>query len=781
MYIPTTFFSANGSTIVASGGTQGTFFSSSQLYGYNLFTTPGTASFIVSSGSVQNARLVIIGGGGGGMEGFDGTSADLAAGGGGAGGVYIDDKITIAPRTYSIVVGAGGGQGNTSFNPSVITAPTNGGSSSFSYPLYSTIGFGGGYGGYGGELSALDTSVRLLGGTGASGGGNAQFVNGNFINPSTAIQGNSGGFISQSVLGTATAYTATGGGGAGSGSQGITDAMADSGIGATAGGIGLQIPIYPINGNTASYFAGGGGAFGPGGSGGAGGSNKVQPGGSGSETYGGGGNAGGSNSGRNAQDGRGGLVYIEYPLYPVYYPNTMVSGGLTLWTSFNSLTGSSWYDISGNGNSGYVTGSAITVSNNSVPFNGINNMVWFTSSLNATPSSSMTLIWNGTFASSSINYDLFCKESFANGWDTIFSYPLNKIIFRDNGGQDVEASAIYQSIQKTVFAMTITNGSQKIYRNGVEVSTGTSGFNGFTSSNFPLVFGFNENTDASWFSGSMSDVLVYNRILNSSEILSVSNYLTQNVTRPSFTPVEPPIPSNGINIDYLLVGGGGGSAQYTGGGAGGYVSSSASFIFDSSSLYFDIVVGKSGSVTTDTQPTNGGNSSISSSLLFNSASGGGAGAYMNTINFFPQADGQVGGSGGGGLIRNIYTLSPGAGISPQGFSGGSAAGAQPASGAGGGGAGAAGNNQNGGIGKLWVDGVYYAGGGYGNFRIGGNGTAGSGSIGRGGSAGGVVPNDGVVKVRYLGSQRGSGGTITQSGGYTYHTFTSNGTLRLDRF
>jgi hypothetical protein len=39
------------------------------------------------------------------------------------------------------------------------------------------------------------------------------------------------------------------------------------------------------------------------------------------------------------------------------------------------------------------------------------------------------------------------------------------------------------------------------------------------------------------------------------------------------------------------------------------------------------------------------------------------------------------------------------------------------------------------------------------------------------SAGG----SGVVIIRYLGSQRGTGGTVTSAGGYTIHTFTSSGT------
>jgi hypothetical protein len=33
-----------------------------------------------------------------------------------------------------------------------------------------------------------------------------------------------------------------------------------------------------------------------------------------------------------------------------------------------------------------------------------------------------------------------------------------------------------------------------------------------------------------------------------------------------------------------------------------------------------------------------------------------------------------------------------------------------------------------------------------------------------------------VIIRYQGSQKGSGGTVTTSGGYTYHTFTGSGTF-----
>jgi hypothetical protein len=51
-----------------------------------------------------------------------------------------------------------------------------------------------------------------------------------------------------------------------------------------------------------------------------------------------------------------------------------------------------------------------------------------------------------------------------------------------------------------------------------------------------------------------------------------------------------------------------------------------------------------------------------------------------------------------------------------------------------------------------------------------------GSAGNGGAAGNNNGTAGIVIIRYLGSQRGSGGTVTSEGGYTVHTFTTAGTF-----
>jgi hypothetical protein len=58
-----------------------------------------------------------------------------------------------------------------------------------------------------------------------------------------------------------------------------------------------------------------------------------------------------------------------------------------------------------------------------------------------------------------------------------------------------------------------------------------------------------------------------------------------------------------------------------------------------------------------------------------------------------------------------------------------------------------------------------------------NGVVNTGAGGGGGRSGaGGSGGSGIVVVRYAGSQRGTGGTVTTSGGYTVHVFTTSGTF-----
>jgi|TARA_B100002019_G_scaffold288848_1_gene303266 hypothetical protein len=242
--------------------------------------------------------------------------------------------------------------------------------------------------------------------------------------------------------------------------------------------------------------------------------------------------------------------------------------------------------------------------------------------------------------------------------------------------------------------------------------------------------------------------------------------------------------ANTYDCQYLLVAGGGGasgpdsSSNGAGsGGAGGYRALTATLTPGSSGL--TVTVGGGGPGGGDSwgyQPwntpgqrfsSNGGDSSFNST----SASGGGANGLLTT--------GASGGSGGGGGYQSGISYTP-----TVNYSGGSgnAGGYSPAEGAPGG----AGRNTYGWGGdggdlpssdRTWLNGTTYA-DGPSPSGSGGHGSANTGNGARGGRQQyhqGRNGGSGIVIIRYAGSQKGTGGTVTSSGGYTYHTFTSSGT------
>jgi len=269
-------------------------------------------------------------------------------------------------------------------------------------------------------------------------------------------------------------------------------------------------------------------------------------------------------------------------------------------------------------------------------------------------------------------------------------------------------------------------------------------------------------------------------------------------------------------VETLIVAGGGGGGQYAAGagGGGGGVIYNSSFGIKSQNYPLTATVGAGGAggVYGVSSPNNGGNSVFG--VL--TAVGGGAGG-----SGWGQNPGQSGGSGGGGAgydgISTQNTVAGGSGTSGQGFAGGLGRGISTNRGAGGGGGGggAVGGDSttnsggNGGIGYLSnITGTltYYAGGGGGgdygssNGGIGGQGgggnvsggngsnlPAGNGGTNTGGGGGGSRSatsdswnggngGSGVVIVRYPGSQKATGGTVTTAAGDTVHTFTSTGTF-----
>lgn len=240
-------------------------------------------------------------------------------------------------------------------------------------------------------------------------------------------------------------------------------------------------------------------------------------------------------------------------------------------------------------------------------------------------------------------------------------------------------------------------------------------------------------------------------------------------------------PIGAYSVSYLVVaGGGGGGANYGGGGgAGGLLSGTANL---TPGLGYSFVIGSGGAITTQGANT---------TALGLTAIGGGNGGFGGD-----NGTAGSGGSGGGGGGQTVNSKSGGSGTSGQGNAGGNNVNGGTYPSGGGGGAGAVGgngggNSGNGGVGiQSTISGsaVYYAGGGGGGTSANGAGagTGGAGGGGNGGVAGGAntggggggnanTGGSGIVIISYLGGQRGTGGTVTSSGGYTIHTFNSSGT------
>ena len=312
--------------------------------------------------------------------------------------------------------------------------------------------------------------------------------------------------------------------------------------------------------------------------------------------------------------------------------------------------------------------------------------------------------------------------------------------------------------------------------------------------------------------------------------LATTNTLT--VTAGAYSISVTITPSFTCEILIVAGGGSGGNHNTTnangGGGAGGVLRGTASL----GSGNYAVTVGGGGSAIANSTALNGvkgSNSSLGSYIAEGGGGGGSTGVAFSSAS-------QNGGSGGG----NAYSQSVGGSananntagsLSVLGNNGGSTS--TTWTGAGGGGAGAAGVNGsasspggNGGIGitNTWTGSTLYlagGGGGGGNsteragdgFYGGGRGagtttyynyatytnevnatTKGSGiptavvNSGGGGGAGSYwAPNggwstgsgaggSGRVLVRYAGAPLATGGTITQSGGYTIHQFLTAGTF-----
>jgi hypothetical protein len=375
------------------------------------FTTTGSTTWTCPSGVTSVEVLVVAGGGGGGRWG----------GGGGAGGLIYNSAYSVTPSTvYTVIVGAGGAGWAGD-------AQAGGQASSGNNSQFDTlIAVGGGGGGNYGQSGTPGTGAN--GGSGGGGGSNGPAYNGriNAGGSGTLGQGFSGG--SGSGYYQSTGYSGYSGSGGGGGAGGVGR---DSSTGLPLGGSGI---FFTISGSLTAYAGGGGGmsqinsSIIPGGVGGGGGGGGGSSATLTSAQVDGVANTGGGGGGTQdstissvwrAGNGGSGIVILRYTAsltpsgqsrFNSDYTNNLevftanvwkqtptllgetgiVTNGLICHLDANKFTGSSWTDLSGNGNH-FTLYNSPTNSAGAFTFNGTTQYARSTNTLNLSSYNSVTV------------------------------------------------------------------------------------------------------------------------------------------------------------------------------------------------------------------------------------------------------------------------------------------------------------------------------------------------------------------------------------------------------
>jgi hypothetical protein len=521
--------------------------------------TTTTTSWTCPTGVTSIEVLVVAGGGAGG--GYHG-------GGGGAGGVIYNSAFPVTPATsYTVTVGQGG---------TAATQTTNTGNAGANSVFATLTAIGGGAG-----LSQGNTPASRN--NGGSGGGASDYSSGFTTGGSgTPGQGHQGGGFIGSGDTTPISYSTCGGGGAG-GPGGNADS--------TSGGFGGPGVNYNISGTPTWYGGGGGGTqlatglfsattatYGLGGVGGGGvGGYTTTSGGaatrtSTSGTNGTGGGGGGflySNLGGGA--GGSGTVIIRYALatsttqpagqtrfntitntFENYETsnrwktapigaNIVTSGLVALYDAARYGSGTTWTDLTGNGNDLTLTGSPTYSSSNGgyITFDGSTQKATKTSFVGFVSNPDYTFaVWvKLANASQSGGADYPIIWLGGTGTDTVATVDTKGMNFCSMHYADDQT---FTQLTLTTYAWyyaTITYNSvtkiASLYVNGTLVGTAThSGALNIATQTLYVGGG----ASSYYFNGSVATAQIYSRILTTQEIRQ--NYNAQNSRFELTSPVE---------------------------------------------------------------------------------------------------------------------------------------------------------------------------------------------------------------------------------------------------
>lgn len=444
--------------------------------------------------------------------------------------------------------------------------------------------------------------------------------------------------------------------------------------------------------------------------------------------------------------------------------------------------GTAWTDLSGNNNNGVLM-NGVSYSNadgGSLVFDGLDDYVNLGTNASLDTGDNVTIsAWIKPAILSGGRYVIYSnRNSNQTGSSQLeigtIDGSINTAYVTVPGIFTAKASNNAMTINNWQYVVYTRIGSlQSIYINGINATKSVISAT-FSNNNSHKTIGVGSLTSPCYFKGQISSVQIYSRGLSSEEIKQNYKAVAGKYNLRS--------------IQTLIVGGGGSGASSNanvgggGGGGGGYIFSDNLNISAGS---YNVVVGNGSA-------TNANNATASSFANLTAAAGASGGGAPCNLGI-----GLSGAASGGGSAS--ATTAAGSDLSGQyhnGALGFGTFGSTITSGGGGGGAGGAGgaaaSYSAGGAGGPGVANsisgvsVIYASGGAGG--VGSGGTAGAsaaantgrGGTGGGGNLSGGAGGSGVVIIKYLtGLYSATGGTITTSGNYTIHTFTSNGTFTIN--
>ncbi|MFZ4414378.1 MAG: LamG-like jellyroll fold domain-containing protein [Bacteroidales bacterium] len=230
---------------------------------------------------------------------------------------------------------------------------------------------------------------------------------------------------------------------------------------------------------------------------------------------------------------------------PVYVP----ANGLVGWWPFSGNAN----DLSGNNNNGTVNGATLAtdrfgISNSAYSFNGTNNkiIVADSNSLDVTATATFSL-WTqinqmNFDAGGSDDYDARLLDKTSPGLNNGYLIDYNHRITSSNPNYSNQCTTGSTKIRTilgipinltncyagylnwTHIVVTFNNGSVKIYNNGILSGTFTNSNSVIPTNSIPLVFGYQTSGSANtWLNGKLDDIGIWNRTLDSTEILGLFN------------------------------------------------------------------------------------------------------------------------------------------------------------------------------------------------------------------------------------------------------------------